>query len=340
MMTELNRSENIAISFIIPVYNTEIGLLERGISSINKQCPFNKEVLLIDDGSKENLAELYDQLSLKHKDIQTIHVQNAGAANARNVGIEKSRGTYVIFIDADDYLPENDAIIQIKTIMDEKKLDFIVGANQEKGGSPIVHLRPKEAQLIIIRQQSINGVIELGSPWAKIFKRSFLIDNGIRFDKDLRRSHDRLFMMNAFEHSANYEIRNIHCYCLYIETGDSLSRSYNKKTSDYMASFYKAMGCFVRNFHSGDNDYTKALNELYTILHRQCAHQIYFHPRNDSPFYQRYKDFKKLLSLLGDGKCGFVTFRGISMIVYSILLKARMYFLLSVILEVNKNKYK
>ena len=94
------------VSIIIPVYNAE-KYLERSINSILKQTYKNIELILVDDGSKDNSLRVCQEFSKKHKNIITIHKENGGVSEARNTGIQHATGDYIEFVDADDSIDEN-----------------------------------------------------------------------------------------------------------------------------------------------------------------------------------------------------------------------------------------
>ena len=91
------------ISIIVPVYKTE-KYLDRCVQSIQRQAHPNIEVILVDDGSPDKSGDLCDALAETDDRIRVIHKQNGGLSSARNAGIEASRGTYVCFVDSDDYI--------------------------------------------------------------------------------------------------------------------------------------------------------------------------------------------------------------------------------------------
>ena len=91
------------ISVIVPVYNVEKYLREC-VESILAQSYSNIEVLLVDDGSTDESASLCDLLDREHIQVSSFHKENAGPSSARNFGIQRARGEWVSFIDADDYI--------------------------------------------------------------------------------------------------------------------------------------------------------------------------------------------------------------------------------------------
>lgn len=91
------------ISIIVPIYNIK-EYLERCVDSILAQTYENIEVLLVDDGSTDGTSLLVDELGKKDNRIRVFHKENGGSSSARNLGIHEAKGTYLGFIDSDDYI--------------------------------------------------------------------------------------------------------------------------------------------------------------------------------------------------------------------------------------------
>lgn len=120
--------EDIYLSVIIPVYNTEkyiekcLDSVIKGIKKVKEKC----EIIIVNDGSSDNCENIIKTYLSKNLDlIKYIKKENAGLADTKNVGIKKARGKYLSFIDSDDYIDENfylDAINNIK----KEKADMII----------------------------------------------------------------------------------------------------------------------------------------------------------------------------------------------------------------------
>lgn len=91
------------ISVIVPVYNI-IEYLERCVDSILAQTWGNLEILLVDDGSDDGTEKLVDELGERDDRIRVFHKENGGSSSARNLGIREAKGTYLGFVDSDDYI--------------------------------------------------------------------------------------------------------------------------------------------------------------------------------------------------------------------------------------------
>ncbi len=94
------------VSIIIPVYNSE-RTLERCINSIVLQSQDCFEIILVDDGSTDNSAQICDLYAKKDCRIKVFHKENGGVSSARNFGIKKASFSHILFIDSDDYISKN-----------------------------------------------------------------------------------------------------------------------------------------------------------------------------------------------------------------------------------------
>ena len=95
------------ISVIIPVYNVE-KYLKRCLDSVVNQSYKNLEIILIDDGSTDNSSKILKQYSQKDVRIIILNQKNLGAGAARNKGIKVATGKYIVFMDPDDFYPDED----------------------------------------------------------------------------------------------------------------------------------------------------------------------------------------------------------------------------------------
>lgn len=107
------------ISVIVPIYNVE-KYLPRCVESLLNQEYKNLEIILVEDGSKDNCYSLCDEYQKKDNRIVVIHKQNGGLSSARNAGLDICKGDYVAFLDSDDYLD-----LKTYSVM----LDFLVKEN-------------------------------------------------------------------------------------------------------------------------------------------------------------------------------------------------------------------
>lgn len=111
------------ISVIIPVYNAS-QYLNECVESIVQQTYNNLEIILVDDGSKDDSSQICDEWKKKDSRIHVIHKKNGGGAQARNVGIEHANGKLIAFVDSDDFIHERMYEV-LYDIMKENAADIV-----------------------------------------------------------------------------------------------------------------------------------------------------------------------------------------------------------------------
>ena len=101
-----NKNMKDLISIVVPIYNVE-KYLKTCVDSLIKQSYENIEIILVDDGSPDNSGKMCDEYKKEDNRIKVIHKKNGGLSDARNVGLEESKGKYIMFVDSDDFIEEN-----------------------------------------------------------------------------------------------------------------------------------------------------------------------------------------------------------------------------------------
>ena len=171
--------KDIKVSIIIPVYNVEKYLAEC-LDSVIKQSHSNLEIILVDDGSKDNSGKIADRYAEKDSRIKVIHKENEGVSTARNTGIDAATGEYVCFSDADDYLMEDYVEYLLELIT---KNDADISLTKEM----FTTFHPEQVKNDVIEEYTAEKTtfeiliynIPIGV-YCKMFKRAFLGDT-IRF---------------------------------------------------------------------------------------------------------------------------------------------------------------
>lgn len=194
---------NIKVSVIIPVYNSE-KYLKQCLDSVVNQTLKDIEIIVVNDGSTDNSLKIIQEYSNKYKNIKVINKQNEGCYKARNVGLENAKGEYVAFCDSDDYIKHNmyeklylkandtnaDIVSSNYYILENNNLKVV------DFSSSIKVLEKTNNKLVGAENILLDAVI-----WSRIFKRQMLIDKGIMFHSDIHTADDAFFhaltMLNA-----------------------------------------------------------------------------------------------------------------------------------------------
>lgn len=172
------------ISIIIPIYKVE-KYLDKCLETIINQTYQDIEIILVDDGSPDNCGKIADQWALKDKRIKVIHKPNGGLSDARNVGIDKAIGSYLMFVDSDDIVDIHLCEYLLKLMVDNQADIAIIDAlhifNQESNYklSGTIKVLDKTAAI----QEMWYQHSFLPSAWGKLYKREIFKD--IRFTKGI-----------------------------------------------------------------------------------------------------------------------------------------------------------
>lgn len=178
-----------AISVVIPVYNAQDGI-KRCVDSLLNQSFKNFEIILLNDGSKDNSLNILKEYELKYSFVRVIDKQNEGVAVTRNKGILLAEGEYTMFMDNDDFV-DSDYIETFYQAIHEKKLDLVIGGYKRVN---------KDNQIIFSQdiQQSEWSKYIIMAPWAKVYRTEFLKTNNLEFF-DYGIGEDIVFNLAAYK---------------------------------------------------------------------------------------------------------------------------------------------
>lgn len=177
------------ISVIIPVYGVE-DWVGRAIESIQAQTYEDFELILVDDGSPDRSGAVCDDYARRDRRISVIHKKNGGAASARNAAIAVARGTYLFFMDADDWC-EPDMLACMHACAEQGSFDLVVAGFyidtyrssekffREKKSLP--SKRYASAQEFRRDAYRLFDCNLLYTPWNKLYRASYLREHGIEF---------------------------------------------------------------------------------------------------------------------------------------------------------------
>lgn len=169
------------ISVIIPVYKVEC-YLSKCVESIINQTYKNIEIILVDDGSPDNCGRICDEYALKDNRIKVIHTKNGGVSSARNAGIDASTGSFITFVDSDDYISQNYIETLYKNLTETNSEISVVDHTEIFDGNEFS--KDVSAGVITVFSQHdfivqlLNKAI-ICSCWGKLYKRDLFDD--IRF---------------------------------------------------------------------------------------------------------------------------------------------------------------
>ena len=223
-------SSSSLVSIIVPVYKIKTEYLRACVASLLRQTYENFEVILVDDGSPDDCGRICDECAAEDARISVIHQENSGVSAARNAGLDRAHGEYIVFADPDDYLedvfleqmlkqmPEDAQIISCCALIvgdDFTDTDHFFsgsrifaddgnGADDGSAENEVCAYRKCAKNDLFLQLmdshygQPQRAYTAIGVPWGKIYRADFLKDNQLRFDTGLPRMQDNLFNMYAF----------------------------------------------------------------------------------------------------------------------------------------------
>lgn len=173
------------ISIVIPIYNVE-EFLKTCLSKVCVQTYTNVEILLIDDGSTDACPSICDEYAQLDNRITVVHKKNGGLSDARNVGIEISKGEYITFIDSDDFISE-DYIEYLYSLIREANADISVCQVQmvTEDGSLIKTKASSKNMVVRGTKNCVHAFLYDNTidttAWRKLYKTSLFKDNNIKY---------------------------------------------------------------------------------------------------------------------------------------------------------------
>lgn len=209
-------------SVIIPVYNAE-KTLHRCIDSLVSQNYSAAEIILINDGSKDQSGKICREYASKHDCIKYIEQANAGVSAARNAGLDAASGEFVTFVDSDDYVSED-----YFEMLDSSDADFTIYAYTtiRNDGVQKHHLSRYLKNAETSRKVIYHVVADrLPAPWGKKYRRSIIEVNHIRFKPELIIGEDFIFGLEYMLCCKSSQVIDRQLYCV-DETGtESITRA-------------------------------------------------------------------------------------------------------------------
>lgn len=199
----------VKVSFIVPVYNAQ-DYIKECIESILMQTYDSLELILVDDGSKDNSLEICESF-LFDKRVIVVHQENSGPSVARNKGLDLASGELIAFIDSDDFWRARDDLAYLMTVAEKLNYDFSYIEFNRSRYFPSTNsfldlpLFPQSIVDSSDMRKSFPLLVECGrtpnSACTKLIKRDFLISNNIRFEEG-RLDEDIIWYLDVLK-SAN-----------------------------------------------------------------------------------------------------------------------------------------
>ena len=235
---------------IIPVYNAE-KTLQRCVDSLLCQNHSGLEMILVNDGSTDGSGELCREYANQSDCVVYIDKPNGGVSTARNAGLDRATGKYVLFVDSDDYVSEH--YFETLDKIDED-FEFVMFSHSITDGKTVrdkilKSFSSKDADESVAKFSETLYRKTLTHPVTKRYLRQIIVDHSIRFPEHLYIGEDKTFNLRYVMHCKNCFISEESLYYVSVENENSLSRGHR---SDFYKQLEMLTDQIQQELHTAD----------------------------------------------------------------------------------------
>ena len=238
------------VSIIIPAYNAG-KYIARTIEGVMRQTIADWELIIVDDGSKDDTPGICDTFASKDSRIRVVHKSNGGVSAARNTGLDEAQGRYITFLDADDFfVPQYlEALTHSIGRAEMSAFPYKEVCSDGELPSAFEEFEPtseqytlQEGYILLVKKNLLH------SPYCKLFVNEIVTKNVIRFEESVAMGEDLLFNLAYLENVKTLAIGNQKVY-YYIRENSQLSRDIRADYAELQIRFYQDKAAFCERHH-------------------------------------------------------------------------------------------
>lgn len=231
------------LSIIVPVYGVE-KYIDKCLNSLVKQSLKEIEIIVVNDGTKDNSQKIIDKYVKKYPDkIKSYIKENGGQGSARNYGLKKATGEYIGYVDSDDFV-EKDMYKKLYNKAKENNYDIVVCGNynvsedyQNKNIDTFINNYNTDLENIFFGKMAV---------WSKIYKRDILIKNKLEF-KEKVWYEDVAFTLKAIMNSNTFAFIDEPLYDYLIREGSIMNNSNVQRNLEILDAFNDILSYIKHN---------------------------------------------------------------------------------------------
>ena len=297
---------NLIVSVIIPFYCTPIDLFTRCINSILSSESDDFEIVIVNDGSPEE----YNDILLRYSADDRVFVVNndkKGVSSARNYGMSIARGKWIMFVDSDDYV-DTTVFDSILETADNYNADILIlnGSLDSNGiikkntlflSEGVDYSDTDDKRIMLLESAITVGILpygyiqsfSLGAPYCKLINTSFLENNNIKFNENVRFAEDTLLSIDLYSKANGIYYIDKYLY-FYVRNQYSVTSKYRPGLSKDMDCFFEHLEMSISNLRYADR-----LNYAYYVRVQfeigRCFNNEFFHFENRNNYKTAYLHF-------------------------------------------------
>lgn len=244
------------ISFIVPIFNNSVEELKRMVNSVQALSSAIKyEIVIVDDGSTKDLSQSYKRLALEYK-INYFKKDNGGVSSARNYGLKRAKGRYVVFLDADDQFVAND--FSLNQLGADLTIYDMERENIEEHKSYILNINNNNQYLesnALLPYLLKDGIFNSAN--GKVYSKDFLEKNNIKFDINITVGEDLDFISQVLlaHPSINYISKVGYRYLFKTATGEKRIKEHPIQNLNDAVRVYKLRQKILKKIDTTNNQF-------------------------------------------------------------------------------------
>ena len=290
------------VSIIVPVYNVAEDYLRACIESCQNQTLKDIEIILVDDGSKDQSGKICDSYAAEDSRINVIHKENGGLAAARNSGAEAATGEWMMYVDGDDWIESSMCETMYNSgVKEGVELVFCGMSKDYANTSEPYKYRLKDGQKFGVkgcrklRVKVLDFNYNIATAYCKLIKTEAVKRGNIYHDGELRQGAEGIeFNLRLFG-NINSAVFIDKPFYHYIYNDSSISASHNEKNHQMVVNCFRKMKTYIDTIPENEELIWWFNNRLlYVII--TTAISGYFSPLNREKFSikkRKYKDYLK-----------------------------------------------
>ena len=214
------------VSIIVPVYNAE-HTISRCIESILNQKYTDFELLLVNDGSTDRSGAICDAYAARDSRVRVIHKENSGVSDTRNTALNQAKGTYLQFLDSDDWITP-DATSSLVRTAESGSCDLVVSDFYRVVGERVSQKGDIDDDGLMTREEYAAHMMEnpadfyYGVLWNKLYRREIVEAHHLRMDPQISWCEDFMFNLEYIRYAETFRALQVPIY-YYVKTKGSLA---------------------------------------------------------------------------------------------------------------------
>lgn len=257
------------VSIVIPAYNAE-KTIERALNSLRCQSYTDIQIVVVNDGSIDRTANICEEIAAQDERVRLLTIKNNGVSNARNIGIQNCSGSYLAFMDSDDYADSNFIANMVGIV--EKDVDLIAEGYQVVNQEGLYLFKQKLKQGIYennhryLAIECLQNHKAFNALWNKLFRIDIIKKYNVKMDTNLSMGEDFLFIIDYLRYTTGkimFLDKEDYYYTL---SSNGLQASFGKAVELRLAQVTKLKKFYIEKKFPLKGLYLEYLRVFYTAI--------------------------------------------------------------------------